>query len=181
MSAPTPGLRVLVYDTTERGAPYLSAWWALGSLISGADVVVGADTWADAYDRLHELSQPVDLVSVWGHGTAGKPVIAGRTVDLVQLGQALRTIRPTGAVWWRSCEVHRGAAGHAFARAVTERLGCASVGHTAVVSAPNPLVQRGICALRPGETPWWPLDGRGLPSCSTLRMSVPAWAYTGQR
>lgn len=177
----SPGLRVVVYDTTETGWPWLSRWWAAGARVSGADVVIPASSWADAYDALHEISRPVDLLSVWGHGTAGAPVIDGRPVDLVQLGQAMRTIRADGAVWWRSCEVHRGAAGHAFARRVTERLGCSSVGHCVVVSWPNVAWQGAICALRPGESPWWPFDGRGLPGCLTTTMRPPARAWTGER
>jgi hypothetical protein len=174
----TRPLRIVVHDTAERGWPWLGVWWAIGArVLSGAGVVIGARSWEEAYDKLAEIDRPVDLVSVWGHGTAGKPLIDGRAVDLVQLGQALRTVRPTSEIWWRSCEVHRGAVGHRFAEDVTRIVGCVSVGHTHVISAPNPLVQRGICALRPGETPWWPHDGRGLPGCLTTRMTVPPKAY----
>jgi hypothetical protein len=171
------GVRVLIYDTNERGWPFLSTWWALGSLISGADYVIAAETWADAYDGLAEIDQPLDLVSVWGHGDDGRPLIRGRSVDLVELGQSMRTADPGTELWWRSCQVHRGAKGQRFAEDVTRIVGCVSVGHCVVVSAPNPLWQGAICALRPGQRPWWPADGAGLPGCSTLRMTPPPKAY----
>lgn len=168
------GLRVLVYDTTERAAPWLSTWWALGSLVSRSDLVIRADGWPSAYRALARVTLPIDLLQVWGHGDDGRPLLGGGTVDLDELA---RVLPPTSAVWWRSCEVHRGTRGAWFAVDVTTRLRCTSVGHCVVVSAPNPLVQGAVCALRPGETPWWPVDGAGLRGCSTLRMTIPPWAY----
>ncbi len=180
----TPPLRVLAYDTTERRWPYLSTWWGLGSLISGSDIVIAADRWSVVYDRLRALrlsGQRISQLSVWGHGTAGKPLIHGSPVNLQSLSAALPQPVEGSAIWWRSCEVHRTEVGRRFAAEVCLLTGYASVGHCVVVSAPNPLWQGAICGLRPGETPWWASDGAGLPGCSTLRMTVPAYAYTGER
>lgn len=171
------GLRVLVYDTTQTGWPPLSALWRTGALISGADVVIPASGWADAYDALAEIDRPVDQLQVWGHGYPGQPLINGRSVDLVQLSQSLRTIHPRTEVWFRACDVAMGQSGHTFMRAAVARLKCTVVAHCAVVAWPNPAWQAQICALRPGEDVWWSLSGDELRGCSTFRMTVPAHAY----
>lgn len=167
----------LVYDTTEKGWPWLSTWWALGALVSGADHVIPAATWPDAYEGLAAIRGPLDLVMVWGHGNDGTPLINGHTVDLDRLAAALPRLKPESEVWFRSCEVFRGPKGKRFAEQAVAKLGCNVVAHTKIVSAPNPLRQAGLCALRPGERPWWSDTGDELPGCSTLRMTVPAKAY----
>lgn len=177
-------MRIVVLDTTERSAPWLSTWWRLGSVVSGADAVVRASSWAAAYDGIADAMvdlrwpDPLDL-QVWGHGDDGAPLISGRPVNLPRLSEVLGVVPERSTVWWRSCEVHRGPRGQRFAADVVRTLGCTSVGHTHVISAPNPLRQRGICALRVGQTPWWDPQGKGLRACSTLRMTVPAFAYGG--
>jgi len=173
--APRPGT-VLVYDTTERQAPWLSRWWSLGSLISQSETVVPAASWADVYLALGEHEGDVDLLQVWGHGNDGTPLIGGRTVSLGDLSSALQRT-PATEVWWRSCEVHRGIAGQRFAERAVDILGCRSVGHCKVISAPNPLRQSAICGLYPGQTPWWPVDGAGLPGVWLTEMRVPERAY----
>lgn len=173
---------VLVYDTTERRAPWLSRWWSLGSLISRSAVVIPAASWSEAYDRLGEIRDPVDLVQVWGHGDDGAPLIAGRDVNLRALAGALPTLHPASELWWRSCEVHRGAAGRQFAADAVRILGCVSVGHCKVISWPNPLRQAAICALRPTDPgPWWDPSGAGLPGAWLSEMDVPSRAYTPLR
>lgn len=168
-------LRVVVYDAAEGGVLGAS-WWLGSSLLSGADVRIAATSWDGAIAAVRDVGAawPVDL-QIWGHGAPGVPYLAG-----VPLGSRLDTLAasvPAGSVvWWRSCDVHRGAAGAAFARAVTTR-GLTSVGHCTVISWPYPWQQGEICALRPGEDVWWPADGAGLRGCGTLRMSVPPWAY----
>lgn len=168
-------MRVVVYDTTETRPPFLSTWWGLGAAISGADVVIRAGSWGEAYSELRKVDGRIHQLQVWGHGNDGAPYIAGLTVSLTQLRNA--TPGGIGAVWWRACEVHRGPKGKAFALDVTRTLAADSVGHCVVISAPNPLVQGAICALRPGEHPWWDDYGKGLRGCSTLRMTPPGWAY----
>lgn len=172
-------MRIVVLDTT---AGSLSTLWRLGSVISGAEVVVRAASWSEAYDgigdALERASVPVRLdLQIWGHGDDGAPLIDGHSVSLAALRREIGVVDRTSTVWWRSCEVHRGPRGRLFAKQTTEVLGCCSVGHCAVISAPNPLVQGAICALRPGQEPWWDPAGKGLRGCSTLRMAVPSWAF----
>lgn len=167
-------MRVVALDATDRLTPF----WRLGSLVSGADLVVRAASWEDVYDALAPLAGVRDL-QIWGHGFSGAPVIDGRRVDLLELGRAWHPA--AGAVvWFRSCEVAKGVTGQTFMRDAARVLGCSVVGHCAVISSPNPLWQREIAGLRPGQEPWWPPDGAGLRGCSTLRMSVPdhAWRPT---
>ena len=42
-----------------------------------------------------------------------------------------------------------------FPVGVTEVTGAASIGHCKVISWPNPMRQGALCALRPGEAPYW--------------------------
>ena len=180
MSSPRP-LRIVVLDATERRAPWLSLWWRLGAAVSGADAVVRAGSWDEAYRGISRAladlgGRALDL-QIWGHGDDGRPLIDGGPVSLHALHAALGILPKDSTVWWRSCEVHRGPRGQRFAEDAVRILGCVSVGHCVVVSAPNPLRQGAICALRQGQRPWWPPDGAGLRGCSTLRMAVPRWAY----
>lgn len=172
-------MRIVVLDTTAGG---LSTLWRLGSLISGADVVVRARTWTEAYEGIGDAMnfattrEPVDL-QVWGHGTDGAPLIDGVPVSLAALRRELDGAPARSTVWWRSCSVHRGPRGRLFAQQVCDTLGFSSIGHCVVISAPNPLVQGAVCALRPGQDPWWDPHGAGLRGCSTLRMEPPTWAF----
>lgn len=172
-------MRIVVYDAAEGG--FLGLSWSVGSaVLSGADARIAARSWDDAIGGLGALAlrtgPPVD-VQVWGHGAPGAPYMAG-----VALGSRLDAFAarlPKGStVWWRSCDVHGGAAGHRFAASVAAR-GLTSVGHCTVISWPNPLTQGEICALRPGETVWWTESGAELRGCGVTRMTVPAWAYGG--
>ena len=67
-------------------------------------------------------------------------------------------------LWFRTCETFGAAAGHDFARAVTDTFGCDAAGHTYIIQ----YWQSGLHRLRPGATPHWPAD-EGL-----LRGSVDA-------
>lgn len=168
-------MKVLVLDDTDQ----LSIFWRLGSLISGADVVIRASSWADAYAWLTALErkpEPLHL-QVWGHGFSGAPLIDGLRVHLPALSRALGPLTPDDTVWFRSCDVARGVGGQTFMFAAANTLGCSVIAHCAVVSAPNPLWQREVVGLRPKQQPWWPADGAGLPGCSTLRMNPPPFAF----
>ena len=186
--------RVLLYDdsgwvpgsTSPALQRFLTAAWAVGTqLFPGTSI--GADSWRDAY---HELEQhqaehgPIRELHVWGHGSKGRPAIGPvRDLDLDTLAGVLPHL---DVVWWRSCSVH---ADKRFARAVTEKLECTSVGHCQVITWPNPMTQRAVCGLREGEDPHWEKrdgvwvngEGRPLPYVSTFRRRVPwnkrgAWA-----
>lgn len=175
-------MKIVFYDTTETKPTSLSpvplTWlWRLGVKFTGADKVFGVSSWEEVYDHLEALDQ-VDEIQVWGHGRPGSPLINGHHPDLVLLATVLsgKTTEAT-TIWWRSCDVHRGSLGHAFARRCSLLLNVVSVGHCAVISWPNPLIQKAICALRPEEMPWWPEDGSGLPNVWTTTMKVPMKAY----
>ena len=175
---------LVVYDTTETGYPFLSTFWAAGSLVNKAKDLP-CSSWGQAYSKikaaipLRHPSQdpPVVNLEVWSHGNDGVSLINGQTVDLAKLAAALGRIDPASTVWFRSCETFRGRDGKAFAKEARDTLGCVVVGHTKVISWPNPLFQRSICALRQDEEPWWTDFGNELRGCSTLRMEVPPWAF----
>lgn len=185
-------LRIVVYDATERSFPWLTIWWALGVwLLSRADVKIAARSWEEAYARIESGIRrkgkgglrTVDL-QVWGHGYQGAPLIARKRVDLARLARALSLALPASTVWFRACDVAEGPDGHEFMRNAVAALGLTVVAHCAVVSAPNPFRQDEICALRPPPADpdvWWSLSGSELPSCGTLRMSVPTFAYRTTR
>ncbi len=163
--------RVILYDNTDKLTPF----WRAGSLISGTPRDLPATSWEHAYDLLAEeqARSPIRELQVWGHGYAGRPMIAGRSVSLRRLAAACPTL---DLVWWRSCDVHRAARGRAFAEAASRILEAVVVGHTVVISKPWPLHHRRICALRPGERVWWD-DDTNLGLARTIAMRVPAIAY----
>ncbi len=181
MSASRP-TRIVIRDAAEPS--HLRYWWAIGAaVISGADVVLAVRSWDEAYTRLEAVvrkqglvGRPVDL-QVWGHGYQGAPLIAGKAVSLPMLADALVLTHESSTVWFRACDVAEGPAGHRFMAEAVVEIGCTVVAHCAVISLPYPWEQREICALRPGEPVWWSLSGEELQSCSTFRMTVPAWAY----
>lgn len=178
MARRIPDLAV-VYDRAERSP--LRTLWALGMAVNRTRHDIAARSWADAYAKLRELSlqRPIRELHVWGHGAPARPLIDGRSVNLDALAAALPDLE---LVWWRSCSVHRGVRGKEFAIQAVRTLHATSVGHCQVISSPNFLRQRGICAytkaqLLSGKAPWWDNEGRGLPGVSTLRMTVPRKAY----
>ena len=165
--------RVMIFDSGARPRVLPLAWRA-GSLIDGARSY-GVRSWGEAYAQLqaHRVSHgPIREIQVWSHGYPGRPMIGPDGPDLDALRSAAGD--QLSLIWWRSCDVHRS---HRFARDASRILGATSVGHCAVISAPIPWQQRAICALRPGEDPWWDPSGEGLRACSALRMRVPDFAY----
>lgn len=183
---PSP-LRIVAHDAEESGWPFLGVWWAVGAaVLSGADVRIAARSWAEAIARIESAvrrnpGRAVDL-QVWGHGYQGSPLIAGEELrpHLRALAYALAPAPREDdgtTVWFRACDVAEGTRGHTFMRDAVAALGVPVLAHCAVISLPYPWEQREICALRPGESPWWSLSGSELPSCSTLRMSPPRFAF----
>lgn len=192
------GLRLLVYDATctGRGAlPGLSTAWRSGALLyrglGRIDASFGARNWQEALEFLASYGgdAPLDEAQYWGHGTFGKVWIAKESLDRSRLAGAdlapvLDRIRDRLArsqkeplVWLRTCESMGGPSGHAFAKALSARLGCRVAGHTHVIG----VLQSGLVSVRPGEAPSWPLDmglgprgeaGSGLPSTPTAPSTV---------
>lgn len=164
-------MRVLVRDTS---AGALSSVWASAAGLARADRVIAAASWDEVYRGLDSIPDPIESLQVWGHGSRGRPLIGGETVDLAALSDVVHI---NGWLWWRSCSVAEGATGHAFMWRCSAALNCDVVGHCAVISWPLPWRQAQIAGLRRGQDPWWSQSGDELPGCSTLRMSPPAWAW----
>lgn len=155
---------------------FLTAAWGIGTrLFSGKSI--GADSWRHAYGELdryqNDTGEPIRILHVWGHGSSGNPRVGN--VDKVDLELLAETCPELEAIWWRSCDVHAFKKGKHFARRVTDICRAASIGHCEVITWPNPLQQRAICGLRPGEEPhWFRYDVRGKPTwCSVAHGETP--------
>lgn len=187
--------RIVVRDDSERS--YLWWFWWLGAaLLARPYRVIAAREWSDVYGPLGDAAAAAPPgtthldIQVWGHGDDGAPMINGSGPVLAEIAVALRRAPPIPrvSIWWRSCSVHRGSYGAAFAYRVSG-YGVESIGHCDLISLPNPMRQRAVCGLRAyhggddrpraydgGDdrpVPWWPTDGAGLPFVRTLRMRVP--------
>lgn len=177
-STPRP-LRLMVYDTTGVGRPWLQAgltasWVAGGALyraLGRLDAVRGVTSWTDALRWLCSVEprRAIGEVQYWGHGRWGRAFVGREQLDVgaLQAGHALhadllalraRLAGPDALIWFRTCETFGRAAGHRFATSWTRFFGCRAAGHTYVI---GPL-QSGLHALGPGDTPSWPED-EGLP------------------
>lgn len=166
------GLRLLVYDATCKGtwAPGLSAAWSAGATLyrglGRVDAARGVASWGEALDFLtsHAPARPLDEVQFWGHGRFGCVFVGKERLGEAELGSSahgraldaladrLGRSRRDPLVWLRTCEAFGGPSGHAFARALSRRLGCRVAGHTHVIG----VVQSGLVTLAPGEEPAWP-------------------------
>lgn len=194
------GKRVLIYDS---GQGYLTSIWKNSAFLGRFDLVIPASTWEMAaldlrveLPKLERSGFPeyhVSAVQVWGHGMSGAPYIGGRPIPLELIADELDGyLSPTSYVWFRSCDVFSRAAGVAFARDAVAAFRCGVVGHTRIVSLPNPLCQSGGHGLLPGRSPQWGAgegvgdDGRSLGSgffvpntCLVTAMDPPsAWWRT---
>ncbi len=201
MTKRAKALRLLVYDATCTGSglsPGLSDAWSAGARLYRAlgrvDAARGVRNWREALNFLTTYGDdtPLGEVQYWGHGTFGKIWIARDAVDrarlddptlapdLDRLASRLAESRAPNhepLFWIRTCETMGGPSGHAFAKALTSRLGCRVAGHTHVIG----VLQSGLVALRPGEEPGWPLEmglgpkgeeGQGLPSTPAAPSTV---------
>ena len=175
-TAPSPlgagGLRLLAYDATCRGgtwAPGLSTAWGAGAALYRAlgrlDAARGVASWSEALAFLasHEPEAALEEVQFWGHGRFGCVFVGKERLGVDELASpahaaaldaiAARLARGRAPlVWLRTCEAFGGPSGHAFARALSRRLGCRVAGHTHVIG----VVQSGLVSLAPGDEPAWP-------------------------
>jgi hypothetical protein len=186
-------VRVMLYDTTQTGREnkFLSSFWRLGGAIGHFDKVLGAASVEHAYALLRELPPtPVNQLQFWGHGNNARMYIAGQSLEVRRLNDAVGgLLLPSSVVWFRACDVFQGTAGMDFAQDCTSALGCSVVGHTRIVSLPNPVAQSGGYGLRPGQTPHWsPFDrggsgfGKKYPNtCLVTRMTPPASWFQEER
>ena len=161
------GLRLVVYDQTCTGRPWLTQSWQVGSAIARArgelDASFGARDWTAALDWLGSYGDglPITEVQYWGHGKWGKLFIDREALDRDSLDPSHRLHRrlervrermgPDSRWWFRTCETFGAQAGHDFARAWTDFFGCAAAGHTYIIGP----WQSGLHNLRPGERPTW--------------------------
>jgi len=182
MNSERPGLRLMIYDATERRwgrLINLSMIWRIGGrlyrLLGRLDHYHGATNWQDALSWLGRIasSQPISEIQFWGHGRWGRALISQEVLDIScldsrhRLHEHLDTLRrrlvPSGpdaahpALWWfRTCETFGANDGLAFAQAWSGFFGCRTAGHTHVIG----FYQSGLHSLGPGEIPnWSPSEG----------------------
>ena len=179
------GYRVCV---VSKGDGYLTTLWTLGSTFLGKfDKVIKADSVKDCYNQLTDLSDKkgkFKVVQFWGHGTQGKSYINGEVLNIYDLSLTF-SMKPNGYIWYRNCDTFGGTRGQEFAMQNVELFKCSIVGHTRVISWPNPLYQSGGYGLRPGEEPFWDTEDRGgskkkyANTCSIWTMNPPSeWFLT---
>jgi hypothetical protein len=166
-------LRVMIYDRSCRGfgpLPGLTHSWAAGAwlyrLLGRLDRWRGVDSWAEALGWLAGLDAPIAEVQLWSHGQWGNARIAGEVLDRPALQPGHRHHGALGAVaermlpggeslwWFRTCQTFGARAGHDFARAWTDRLGCRGAGHSFIIGP----WQSGLHSLSPGAVPAWSVE-----------------------
>lgn len=172
---PATSLNVVVFDTTERRFPALTAWWRLGGRCARAagyaDVVIGADSWESALGQMCEAVRErsrthdranIGLLQFWGHGTDGAMLIAGKRLDTESLlpesrlwpvlDELRRAMDPArGRLWFRGCNTFRGEEGRRFAQNTAAFFGVPVVGQTFIIWA----LHSGTHVLEPDATPDW--------------------------
>lgn len=163
------GLRLLIYDQTDRGrlAVGLSTAWRAGATLyrglGRLDAIRGVVDWEQALDWLAgvDADQPIDEIQFWGHGKWGSVMVDRVSLDAAALEPghlhhrrlcAIRERMAPGALWWfRTCETFGADSGHDFARRWTDFFGRRAAGHTYVIG----YWQSGLHSLEPGERPGW--------------------------
>ncbi len=162
----------MIYDPTclrSLGRPGLSKFWRAGGTLYGSllrrfDAWRPARSWDEALRWIAqtEPTEPIDEIQCWGHGKWGCALIDRTVFDerallrdsplnahLRAIAQRMRGER--SLFWFRTCETLGARAGHRFASALGETMGCAVGGHTFVIGA----WQSGLHCLRPGAKPHW--------------------------
>ncbi len=166
-------LRLAVFDRTcvaTGWRPGLTSAWRAGTVLyrrlGRVDASYGATSWADALAWLATFRRDRTIAEIqyWGHGKWGH-VLVDRDVlgaSALATGHALyakleavrERLAPDALVWLRTCETFGAAAGHDFARRLSDFTGARVAGHTFVIG----VLQSGLHGLRPGAKPDWPLD-----------------------
>jgi hypothetical protein len=187
-----PGLRLIVYDKScvGRFGIGLSRVWGAGRHVyrtlgrtDGAHGVAGFDE-AFGWLGTHRGDQPISEVQFWAHGKWGRLHLARESLDRSAFAKghpmqkglaALRErLAPGALVWFRTCETFGAAAGHDFARALTDWLGCRAAGHTFIIG----YWQSGLHLLEPGQAPHWS-PSEGLAKGTPERPELAAWSAMG--
>jgi hypothetical protein len=188
----TTGLRLIVYDKTcvgKLGLGLSRVWSAGRHLYRGlgrCDGAFGAGGFDEAFGWLagHRKDAPISEIQFWAHGKWGRLFLQRESFDRAAFGdghrhrkslEALRErLAPGALVWFRSCETFGAAAGHDFARALTDFFGCRAAGHTFIIG----YWQSGLHLLEPGNEPHW-LTSEGLAKGSPDRPEQAAWSTIG--
>jgi len=175
----TAGLRLVVYDATQRKRPpqLLGLSWHYGTHLYRAlgrvDAAHGARGFASALEWLtkHEPTRTIQELQFWGHGKWGRIFIDREMLDRSLLSpghrhhaafQAVRErLAPGALLWFRTCETLGARVGQDFAAALGDATGARVAGHTFVIG----FFQSGLHCLRPGAPPHWPAT-EGLASGS---------------
>jgi len=165
----TDGLRLVVYDATQRERPPKALGWSwqygahLYHALGRVDAAHGARTFADAFAWLaqHQASRAIREVQFWGHGKWGRIFIDREVLDRRVLApghalhrgfQAVRErLAPDALLWFRTCETLGACAGQDFAAALADATGARVAGHTFVIG----FFQSGLHCARPGVAPAW--------------------------
>lgn len=170
----TEGLRLIVYDRTQRARPprSLGYSWQYGThlyrALGRADAAYGARDFGGALRFLiaHEAARPIRELQFWGHGKWGKIFVDRDALDRSVLAPSHRyhdlfrafrdRLTPDALLWFRTCETLGASAGQDFARALGDATGARVAGHTYVIG----FFQSGLHCLRPGHAPSWsPTEG----------------------
>lgn len=183
-SEPTP-LRLMIFDRTCRGRsilPGLSHAWSCGGWLyrglGRVDACKGVSKWTEALEWIadHAPERKIAEIQFWGHGKWGAAKIGSASFGVhcllrdhelkAPLDKIAARMLPAekGLIWFRTCETFGAAPGHAFAAAISDRLGCRAAGHTYII---GPL-QSGLHSILPGATPHWADDEAltaGTPAC----------------
>lgn len=179
------GLRLMIYDTTERAGEGLVASWFLGGklykLFRALDIVKPAESWEEALDwaaNIGEPGQKIDVLQYWGHGAPAGVALNGKFLSLKSLKPggfgyeglcALKDrLHSDSIVWFRTCSTFHGSNGKEFAKELANFLGCRVAAHTFIIGP----FQSGLRTLSPGEEPYWS-DSEGLDADGEMRMSMP--------
>lgn len=173
---------ILFVDKTEGG--FLGASWKTGAtMFSKAFTFVKlVSSVQEVYDSLAQIPTKIDHAQVWGHGSAGEPLIAG--VPLVATSDAWKKLNG-GSLWFRSCYTMLGVAGQRFALKMTEH-GVSVAGHLCIIGPWA--MQSYLVGIKPGQRPWWSTALHPGPSTpwaprtvSAVRMGLPQWAFKEEK
>ena len=177
-------IRVLAVDVSSgkrfRG---VEATWYWGAKVFRRhfDVVVLASSWDSILENCARASKAQGDIELhyWGHGAPGAPLVNDRPPPIHDWRWSA-----IGTVWFRCCDVFRGAKGADFARELAAR-GCRVVAHTVVIGAKYG-AQSYLYGVRAYGHAWWPavpVNGATLShplyprTVMFWNQQIPDWAF----
>lgn len=170
MSHVSSGLRLVVYDATQRDRKPrgLGLSWQYGTQLYRAlgrvDAAFGARDFREALAWLagYRGAQPVAELQFWGHGKWGAIFVDRDVLDrsVLQPNHRLHAafqgfrerLLPNALLWFRTCETLGAVPGQDFAQSLGDATGARVAGHTFVIG----FLQSGLHCLQPGDRPSWP-------------------------